>query len=1092
MQHILRLLLICLIIIAPAQSVAATEGNISREQAINIARHYIQLPPSPQRKPRTTTSTTRTTQPYYLFNDVRGNGYVIIAGDKALGTILARSKTTKLDTLHAPEALKWLLNAYRESYEQLQRLSPAEYRKRLSSRVAIRSYHAVQPMLRSRWSQGYPYNSLLDGYEYAGCVATAMAQVMYYHRWPEQGKGSHSYKVNYDGKNLSADFSNSRYEWDKMRNSYPAYGVNTQEANAIGKLLYDIGVAVNMQYSPQGSGARESDALTAFKNYFSYNVGYAVKASEGTDGFLNMLSSELQNGYPVLITGTPGLGKVGHAMVVDGITEKGEVHINFGWGGQADGFFDLSAITTSQSGSEFGGKPLQFGKQLMGILAHPDKPGELPIPAAWRQETTRLAFNLDASLRLRSAAKTTGAAADGLDVQMSNFINPNGTFNGDIGLAITNEAGSILQLFKFSDNKEKKWFTQVHGQLVDGQLWNKEVAFHLSLQHLQDGTYHIIPMSATRQSDGKLGEWVTLMKSPRMVFNIEGAQYHVTEENYFGAGYRAIGALTVQKALRPGEAGILSLPLRCLDAVGAPFNIRLEILDKHNTPLQTYISEIIESLDGFSQKNIPLTITTDENIRAGKYNARITIEPTNGTSPTVLKPYDGSPDFTIQIEEQMIQPILRLSGFGLSDGTGDLIQQSNVNVAHGVYQIIGYVRVLKQAFSGKLFFYWKDKNTGELRPVGYEPTITIAQGGSIAIPNRNMMADKFNIINGHTYQLVAAYEDAGQKIFIPVEDGNEPEYTITGSKYQEEEKDNTYQPKEGDFVRIRLASASKYLTAPGREEPTDTRLFFTNGTIDGNTLPTPESIFRYIDNGLVNLATGRSVLEASASGDLIQGLQISTTYALPTVLKIKGNKGKHTIEWNSGGQKVIASNIIVEKVNRLPIQIGKDGICTFHTPVNAVLSGAQAYGGIPSGSTLKLIKISDHLAAGTAFILQGPANTWCTLQLPETGTFAPVPSAKNALVGTNSAQQPMAGSHIFALSAHSGTFLRLNTWLRPFRAYLNLTGSGALTIDGLTLTGIEKIKQVLHHHIVDLYGRTLSHPSSGQLYIRDGKKMIAR
>lgn len=200
----------------------------------------------------------------------------------------------------------------------------------------------VDALCDDKWNQDYPYNIMCpedpDGpgnHVYAGCVATAMSQIMYYWRFPETGQGSHGYYSNYGY--LSADFSNTEYEWEYMQNN-----IDPKNPWACGLLQYHAGISVEMNYSPNGSGAWGSDARDALVEYFKYpDAQYLVRDNFNITEWKQMLTDEIDNSRPVAYYGYSETA--GHAFVCDGYQDD-YFHFNFGWGGAGNGFYALNDI----------------------------------------------------------------------------------------------------------------------------------------------------------------------------------------------------------------------------------------------------------------------------------------------------------------------------------------------------------------------------------------------------------------------------------------------------------------------------------------------------------------------------------------------------------------------------------------------------------------------------------------------------------------------------------------------------------------------------------------------------------------------------
>ncbi|NOX86644.1 MAG: T9SS type A sorting domain-containing protein [Chlorobi bacterium] len=203
----------------------------------------------------------------------------------------------------------------------------------------------VEPLLISLWNQDFPYNILCPedeagpgGHVYAGCVATAMAQIMYYWRYPNQGSGQYSY-YQYPYGTISADFGNTTYVWDGMQNS-----IDPGNPWEVALISFHAGVSVQMNYGPDGSGAYSQDVPYALKNYFTYSnsAQYLSKSNFSASAWESMLQADLDNSMPIYYSGYSTSG--GHAFVCDGYQGTNYYHFNFGWSGSANGYYTLQDV----------------------------------------------------------------------------------------------------------------------------------------------------------------------------------------------------------------------------------------------------------------------------------------------------------------------------------------------------------------------------------------------------------------------------------------------------------------------------------------------------------------------------------------------------------------------------------------------------------------------------------------------------------------------------------------------------------------------------------------------------------------------------
>ena len=218
------------------------------------------------------------------------------------------------------------------------------------------------------WGQGEPFNNKcpeINGERtVTGCVATAMSQIMYAHKYPTKGAGSHSYTTETKKLNVSANFGNTTYDWENMIPSYKGSYTTTQ-ADAVATLMFHAGVAADMDYTVDGSGAVSSIALAALTKYFGYDKAIHVLPKDfmTEDGLLQAIATDLQAGRPVYFSGVT-VNQEGHAFVCDGMQSDGYLHINWGWNGMANGYFAISALAPEVQGTGGSASNLAFTESV--------------------------------------------------------------------------------------------------------------------------------------------------------------------------------------------------------------------------------------------------------------------------------------------------------------------------------------------------------------------------------------------------------------------------------------------------------------------------------------------------------------------------------------------------------------------------------------------------------------------------------------------------------------------------------------------------------------------------------------------------------
>ena len=283
----------------------------------------------------------------YVVSSGDNAGYVMVAGDDVVSNpVLGYSTGGVFDYGTAPDNLKWWIGEYARMIEYA-----AEHGMAVAETPKFDT--SLDPMIKTHWNQDYPYNNLCpwlseDMQGYTGCVATAMAQVMKYHRWPERGTGSHTYTDPYCGQTLSANFGETTYRWDLMPNDYDGSWTDEQ-IEAVATLMAHCGVAVEMMYQPDGSGAYSQDLPAALVNYFGYakDVIYLERDYYTQNEWIGMVKDELDAGRPLYYSGASSSS--GHAFVLDGYNTEGYFHVNWGWGAYLDGYFLIATLDPGDS-----------------------------------------------------------------------------------------------------------------------------------------------------------------------------------------------------------------------------------------------------------------------------------------------------------------------------------------------------------------------------------------------------------------------------------------------------------------------------------------------------------------------------------------------------------------------------------------------------------------------------------------------------------------------------------------------------------------------------------------------------------------------
>lgn len=387
----MKKLLFVTLILALFNSVSASADVVSLDKATAAARQYFNdgaVTRAGAIEPVLAWTYNEVTKgPYapafYVFNNPQG-GWMIISGEDACHAILAHSDTGSFDPQNLPDNTAWWLDGYAEqiewarmNYLKQDAQTAAEWNDLLSGNIRKTTVNPQCPT--PSWGQNAPFNIYCPYYKKSdvlkqsvtGCVATALAEVMYYHaktrglKLPKKGYGiiggytpsGDKPIFNQDGSSIatleSIDLTeDSGYDWENMLDSYPhSSSGNSDQREAVAKLMYHCGLMSEMSYG-SGSSADEDKAVKALIEHMGYDSGAHIEfRSAYTEGdWISLLKNEIVNNRPVILRGS---GSGAHEFVADGFSDPDEFHMNWGWSGSGNAWFKVSGFQpTDDNGGE--------------------------------------------------------------------------------------------------------------------------------------------------------------------------------------------------------------------------------------------------------------------------------------------------------------------------------------------------------------------------------------------------------------------------------------------------------------------------------------------------------------------------------------------------------------------------------------------------------------------------------------------------------------------------------------------------------------------------------------------------------------------
>ncbi len=445
-------------------------------------------------------------QPYHIFN-AEQEGFVIIGGTEKNPKLLGYADRGHLNAETLAPQLRALLNQI-ASKEEL-RANTFIYNPRILK----------APLCKSLWGQDYPFNAdcpRVDGRRsVTGCVATAQAQLMFYHQWPLVAQGEHSYSPPAIAKELSVNFAQSHYDWANMQADYRVVsgvndnnGYNKTAIDAVAKLMYDVGVATEMKYGADGSSSYLNLAVYSLKHYFAYEAEILSRSAFQGSGFIDKIKAELDADRPVLFSATLDNSSSGHAWVIDGYDENGYFHCNWGWAGDGNGYFALDAMSPT-SGGVFGRNFDGYNTNQSILIAKPLKDGA----TATLSKQAHLRFTNLGGLNYNIEGAWEQDIPVFIDFQRLTNDKPT-AFSGRIAVGVYNAEGNLLAI------KGKRDISILSELYESGKL-------HLDFASMQSGIYKLCLLY---QEEGAK-EWSKVASANTLVLELKDNKIYLKEDN---------------------------------------------------------------------------------------------------------------------------------------------------------------------------------------------------------------------------------------------------------------------------------------------------------------------------------------------------------------------------------------------------------------------------------------------------------------------------------------------------------------------------------------------------------------------------------
>ena len=765
---------------------------VTPKEAENIARKYIKLPTKKATRGVSKQSGYSQNAPYYIYNDAQNKGFVIVSGTTEMGEILAYSNENALDTINLHPGLAQLLNSYKMVFKAINTNNAVETEAKKGAFFA----KTVAPLLKTTWSQDAPYNALL-GYNYTGCVATTISQVLKYHEWPVQGMGNVSYVNTSDNRTLSGNLNLSQYDWANMLPNYDAPVQATQaQRNAVAKLMKDVGLASGMQYHPGFAVATNQGAFDAFVKHFDYQATCVYQSTEGPSVFADLLRQELVDGFPFYFYGATKDYKGAHAWVVDGFDDKGFFHMNFGWNGQSNGYYSLSALNLSQSGKEFNGAKLAFSRAFMAIFAHPNKTGVKRIDPSLMPERGNLSFTAEGAFTRKDGVEHISNRMETYPVELSYIINKGLPFKGDVGVTVIDEQNNRVATAASQWHNEGGFTQQFFTGYGDGKMQtdgilSTPISVNVPLKGLKEGVYTLKVVSADYQDDNTWTDWVLLRKAPYMVIKVTADKVEVLEECSKTSSFKLVAEPFYDKTLNPGAKVTCNMAIKNLSGLPKDAYIKLSFLNDQGVAVFSQTSDKAFSFDSFGTDYAQFEMKLPTNLASGTYQTKVeVVNMYNADDVTLVKNPLNSTSNSVTIEGEVISPFFTMAFPSVSNSDGEGISSEKINL--NIEKVLSYGFLLNAAeghsYSGPLSIVLEDVITQKQIQVGGKIAHEDLVAGELKVINvGQVQSSSLKVLNKRSYKWMVM----GEKNGVPFNllENQEDQYYVTfeGSKTTNQE-----------------------------------------------------------------------------------------------------------------------------------------------------------------------------------------------------------------------------------------------------------------------------------------------------------------
>ena len=432
---------------AIAERQAALQGIIMDQQQVSKARKQYLLNGS---------SSSETATSYYVFDNGSDKGFTIVSGDDELPEIVGYSAHGNSEHLMKTEGCAAFLKAYQKFVAAFTQ-GDAKARKILAEQRALKADGRYQqpkitPLLGDiAWNQLTPYNNMCPEYEdselsVTGCVATAMAQVMMYYKYPKELKADiRAYTTATNKLKVNAISKGEEYDWNNMLPTYTEGKYNTTQADAVAKLMFHCGAAVQMDYGDSSGALLRPEDMSTYFGYDADLLQEVYRSVYTLAEWKKILDRELEAKRPIIYGGVRSYER-GHQFVCDGSDGEGLYHINWGWPGDYDGYFDITLLDPEVRGTGAGTSANGYNRDCSVIIGIAPDNGIKDEPLVKEHSLYADAYEDHRKCTITNGERKNASEQFSLTVTPV-FSNPtHNKFEGLVALGIRNADGSYTPI----------------------------------------------------------------------------------------------------------------------------------------------------------------------------------------------------------------------------------------------------------------------------------------------------------------------------------------------------------------------------------------------------------------------------------------------------------------------------------------------------------------------------------------------------------------------------------------------------------------------------------------------------------------------